>query len=62
MSSWAAPLAELTLGEPPFCESKDGAGLKVTELACEIKWLKLGKFSAAAAAAAVTLGLKRGQA
>ena len=44
----------------PFCDSSDGAGLRVTELAWEIKWLKLGKVSPAAAAAA-TFGLSRGQ-
>jgi len=47
--------------ELPFCiDSSEGAGLRVTELAWLIKWLKLGKVSPAAAAAA-TLGLSRGQ-
>ena len=47
-------------GLDPFCDSNEGAGLRVTELAWLIKWLKLGKVSPAAAAAA-TLGLSRGQ-
>jgi hypothetical protein len=51
--------AAVILGEPPLCDSMEGAGLRVTELACEMRWLKLGNESAAAAA---TLGLKRGQA
>ena len=48
----------------PFCDSKDGAGLNVTELACEIRWLKFGKVSPAAwpCPAGLTLGLSKGHA
>lgn len=52
----------LTLGEPPFWDSMEGAGLRVTELACEIRWLRLGKPASEAAAAAAIEGLSRGQA
>ena len=57
----AAAAAAAPFGDPPFCEcdSMDGAGLSVTEFAWLIRWLKLGKVSAAAAA---TEGLSRGQA
>lgn len=34
-------------GDPPDAESRDGAGDKVTEFVCEIRWDKLGKVSEA---------------
>lgn len=36
----------LCLGEPPFWLSMDGAGLRVTELVCEMRWLKFGRVGA----------------
>ena len=42
----AAARAVACFGEPPFWDSIDGAGLRVTELVCEMRWLKFGKVSA----------------
>ncbi len=33
------------LGECPEVESKEGAGLRVTEFVCEMRWDRLGKVS-----------------
>jgi len=34
-------------GDPPEWESREGAGDKVTEFVCEIRWERLGKVSEA---------------
>jgi hypothetical protein len=49
----AAARADMCFGEPPFCDSMDGAGLRATELVCEMRWLRFGNVSA-------TEGLRRG--
>ena len=53
----------MTLGDP-LASGRLGAGLRVTELVCEMRWLRLGKVSEAPAraAAAATEGERRGQA
>ena len=45
---------------PPFCESMEGAGLKVTEFAEDIRWLRLGNVSDATACAACAAADKSG--
>ena len=45
---------------PPFCESIDGAGLKVTEFADDIRWLRFGKVSDATACAACAAADNKG--
>ena len=45
-AAFAAARAVACFGEPPFCDSMEGAGLSVTEFVCEMRWLKLGKVSA----------------
>jgi hypothetical protein len=49
----AAARADMCFGDPPLWESMEGAGLSVTELVCEMRWLRFGNVSA-------TDGLSRG--
>lgn len=49
-----APFKPGVLGEVPFCDSIEGAGLRLTEPACEIKWVRVGRVSVTAADAEAT--------